>query len=63
LMDTLYKETNDATVSLLQILGVDVVIPDNQSCCGALHGHNGELKRGKQNLIRNVELFDSDDYT
>lgn len=63
LMNTLYKETNDKTVFLLQMLGVDVIIPDNQSCCGALHGHSGELKRGKQNLIRNVELFDSDDYT
>ncbi|MEK5233145.1 (Fe-S)-binding protein [Lysinibacillus sp. FSL K6-0232] len=63
LMDTLYRETNDKTVSLLRMLGVEVVIPDQQSCCGALHGHSGELKRGKQNLIHNVELFDSDDYT
>lgn len=62
LMDTLYKETNDKTVALLEMLGVEVTIPDNQSCCGALHGHSGELKRGKQNLIRNVEAFDSDDY-
>lgn len=62
LMDTLYKETNDKTVALLQMLGVEVTIPDHQSCCGALHGHSGELKRGKHNLIRNVEAFDSDDY-
>ena len=62
LMDTLYKETNDKTVALLEMLGVEVTIPDHQSCCGALHGHSGELTRGKQNLIRNVEAFDSDDY-
>ncbi|MER1985478.1 MAG: (Fe-S)-binding protein [Solibacillus sp.] len=62
LMDTLYKEINDKTIALLTLLGVEVVIPDNQSCCGALHGHSGELEKGKNNLVRNVEAFDSDDF-
>ncbi|MEO4054433.1 (Fe-S)-binding protein [Solibacillus sp. CAU 1738] len=62
LMDTLYKETNDKTIALLQMLGVQVEIPDNQGCCGALHGHSGELQRGMQNIVRNVGAFDSDEY-
>lgn len=62
LMDTLYKEINEKTVTLLEMLGVDVTIPDNQSCCGALHGHSGEMEKGHNNLVRNVLAFDSDDY-
>lgn len=62
LMDTLYKEINEKTVALLEMLGVQVTIPDNQSCCGALHGHSGEMEKGHGNLVRNVQAFDSDDY-
>ena len=62
LMDTLYKEINDKTVALLELLGVHVTIPDGQSCCGALHGHSGEMEKGHGNLVRNVQAFDSDDF-
>ena len=62
LMDTLYKETNEKTIALLKMLGVEVTIPDDQQCCGALHGHSGELERGKSNLQRNIDVFDSDEY-
>lgn len=62
LMDTLYKEINDKTVALLEMLGVEVTIPKNQSCCGALHGHSGEMKKGHNNLIQNVQTFESDEF-
>ena len=62
LMDTLYRETNDKTIELLKMLGVQVAIPDGQACCGALHGHSGEMERGMENLKRNVDVFDSDEY-
>ena len=62
LMDTLFKETNEKTIALLEMLGVKVDIPDGQACCGALHGHMGQMESGHQNLQRNVDAFDSDDY-
>ena len=62
LMDTLYKEINEKTIALLEMLGVDVVIPDGQACCGALHGHSGELERGLKNIAQNVDVFDSDEF-
>lgn len=62
LMDTLYKETNEKTIALLKMLGIEVTIPEGQKCCGALHGHSGELRRGLKNIEQNIEVFDSDDF-
>lgn len=62
LMDTLFQETNRKTVELLESLGANVVIPKEQQCCGALHGHSGELKKGLRNARTNIDAFDSDSY-
>jgi len=40
-----------ATIKVLEQLNVDVVIPNNQTCCGALHqrsGHSNEARRLEQ---------------
>lgn len=58
LMDTMFMKTNDATMKLLQLAGCDVVIPKNQACCGALHGHSGEKDAAKQLAKRNIEAFE-----
>lgn len=62
LMDTLFQETNRKTIELLEKLGANVLIPKEQQCCGALHGHSGELAKGLQNARINIEAFDSDAY-
>lgn len=62
LMDTLFQETNRKTIALLERLGAKVLIPKEQQCCGALHGHSGELAKGVQNARANVDAFDSDEY-
>lgn len=62
LMDTLFQETNRKTVELLEWLGAEVVLPKEQQCCGALHGHSGELEKGMRNAKANIDAFDSDDY-
>lgn len=46
-MDTMFLPTNNATLKLLQLAGCDIVIPPEQACCGALHGHSGEKNAGK----------------
>ncbi|MCP1162658.1 MULTISPECIES: (Fe-S)-binding protein [Bacillus] len=58
LMDTMFLETNNATMKLLQLAGCDIVIPKTQSCCGALHGHAGEKSGAKELAKRNIKVFE-----
>ncbi|MBY0595671.1 (Fe-S)-binding protein [Bacillus bingmayongensis] len=58
LMDTMFLETNNATMKLLQLAGCDIVIPKEQSCCGALHGHAGEKSGAKELAKRNIQAFE-----
>lgn len=56
-MDVLFTETNIRTVKLLSEAGFNVVIPEAQSCCGALHAHSGELEQAKQLARQNIAAF------
>jgi len=58
LMDTIFRETNDATTKLLQYAGCEIVVPETQGCCGALHGHSGEREQAKELAKRNIEAFE-----
>ncbi|WP_342513131.1 (Fe-S)-binding protein [Sporosarcina sp. FSL K6-1522] len=58
LMDTLFQETNRRTIELLEKFGCEVVIPKGQQCCGALHGHSGELDKARRNARSNLAAFD-----
>ncbi|MDR6555619.1 glycolate oxidase iron-sulfur subunit [Paenibacillus qinlingensis] len=57
LMDVLFTETNISTVKLLTEAGFDVVIPESQNCCGALHAHSGESDQAKQLAKKNIRAF------
>ncbi|WP_461202545.1 (Fe-S)-binding protein [Anoxybacillus sp. TBDG-1] len=59
LMDTMFMDINDATMKLLQLVGCDIVIPETQTCCGALHGHSGEKADAKTLAKRNIEAFET----
>jgi glycolate oxidase iron-sulfur subunit len=58
LMDTVFLETNNATMKLLQLAGCEVVIPKGQSCCGALHGHSGEKESARELAKKNIQAFE-----
>jgi glycolate oxidase iron-sulfur subunit len=58
LMDTMFMETNNATMKLLQLAGCEIVIPKEQACCGALHGHSGEKEGAKELARRNIKAFE-----
>ncbi|RDH83046.1 MAG: hypothetical protein DIZ80_12355 [endosymbiont of Galathealinum brachiosum] len=47
-----YRSIKDATFILNQ-LGFDVNIPEQQTCCGAMHQHNGQLETAKTLLNKN----------
>lgn len=57
LMDSLFTETNRKTVELLSEAGFEVVIPETQNCCGALHAHSGETDQAKKLAKANVAAF------
>jgi glycolate oxidase iron-sulfur subunit len=57
-MDSVFYETNRKTIQLLAAVGCDVVIPQTQTCCGALHAHSGELQQAKELAKRNIEAFE-----
>ncbi|SFA77460.1 MULTISPECIES: (Fe-S)-binding protein [unclassified Bacillus (in: firmicutes)] len=58
LMDIMFLNTNNATTKLLQMAGCEIIIPPNQSCCGALHGHSGEKDLAKELAKKNILAFE-----
>lgn len=58
LMDTMFMETNKSTITLLNKIGCQVVVPDTQNCCGALHGHAGEKNKAKELAKKNIAAFE-----
>lgn len=57
IMDVLFTGTNVNTVRLLTEAGFDVVIPDSQNCCGALHAHSGEADLARELARNNIRAF------
>lgn len=57
IMDILFTETNINTVKLLSEAGFEVVIPERQNCCGALHAHSGEKDVAKRLARDNIKAF------
>lgn len=56
-MSVLFPGSNDATVRVLRRNGCEVVIPREQTCCGALNIHNGERAAAQAMARRNIEGF------
>jgi glycolate oxidase iron-sulfur subunit len=57
-MDVMFSEINEATISVLTRNGNDVSIPKNQTCCGALHVHAGDREMGRKLAKQNIEAFE-----
>jgi glycolate oxidase iron-sulfur subunit len=51
---------NWATVRVLARCGVEVVVPREQGCCGALLAHTGELAPARRLARRNLNVFPAD---
>jgi glycolate oxidase iron-sulfur subunit len=50
-------DINDATISLLTRLGVEVVVPKGEGCCGALVHHMGREEQALAAARRNVDAW------
>jgi glycolate oxidase iron-sulfur subunit len=58
--DVMFRSTNWATARVLQENGCDVVVPDNQVCCGAIHLHAGSSEPAREMADTNVMAFEPD---
>ena len=56
-MPELFGAVNRATVRVLAQNGFDVVLPENQGCCGALQAHSGDLETARELARVNAEVF------
>jgi glycolate oxidase iron-sulfur subunit len=56
----LAPEINWATLRVLARNGVEVIVPRDQGCCGALMVHMGEEERGLDQARRTIEAFPGD---
>ena len=58
-MSVLFSGTNASSVSLLTRAGFDVVAPEPQGCCGALHAHGGNLEAARESARALIGVFDA----
>lgn len=59
--DAMFRHVHWATARVLQQNGCNVIIPRDQTCCGAIHYHAGAADPAMQNLAANRAAFDRDD--
>ncbi len=57
IMDYWYADVHAATMRVLRWNGFDVIIPEDQTCCGALHAHAGREAAAEHLLNLNLEVF------
>jgi glycolate oxidase iron-sulfur subunit len=58
IMHVAFAAWNEATVRVLNAAGVEVVVPRDQGCCGAITIHAGEMPRGRELAKRNIAAFE-----
>src|SRR4029450_7329441 len=56
--DALFRQTNWATARVLQENGCDVVVPESQVCCGAIHFHAGRSPPPRRYAAKNRPAVD-----
>ncbi len=62
LMDVAFADIHSDTLNVLLQHGCEVIIPRHQGCCGSLHAHNGEQKKGVQLARKTWEQFNRFDF-
>ncbi len=57
-----FAELNRATIRVLTKNGVEVCVPQGQSCCGALHAHAGLLDVARTQARKNIDSMLSPEF-
>src|SRR4051794_29527277 len=59
--DTLFPGTGRAVVEVLERLGHEVAFPEEQTCCGQMHGNSGYKADGGRLAERLARVFDGEE--
>ncbi|GAA4434649.1 (Fe-S)-binding protein [Actinokineospora soli] len=57
LVDGLFPDVGKATVTLLERLGHEVVVPEKQTCCGQMHINTGYARQALPLVANHVDAF------
>jgi glycolate oxidase iron-sulfur subunit len=57
-----FSELNEATVRVLTANGCEVVVPKDQTCCGALSAHSGYRDAARELAQKNLAAFPLNDF-
>lgn len=60
IMNQVFTKTNLATIRVLAQNGCEVVTPRQQTCCGALHLHNGVRDVASELAKQNIDAFENE---
>ena len=63
LIDFAYPETGEAVVKVLNKAGIEVVFPEEQTCCGAPARFSGAYEVAAGNATANIDALLQDDVT
>ena len=58
IMHVAFASWHEATVRVLNAAGVEVIVPRDQGCCGAITIHAGEMALGRELAKRNIASFE-----
>jgi glycolate oxidase iron-sulfur subunit len=61
-MEAVFHRINMLSIRLLQKVGCEVIVVDDQTCCGALQAHAGEEATAKRVAKRNIEAFEDGNF-
>jgi len=61
LIDFAYPEMGEALVKILNKAGIEVVFPDEQTCCGAPARYSGAYEVAARNAVDNIEALLAED--
>ncbi|WP_226580960.1 (Fe-S)-binding protein [Halobacillus litoralis] len=61
IMDGVFFDTNQNTIELLLRSGLEVILPKQQTCCGALHAHSGKVDESRELAKRNIVAFQDEE--
>jgi Fe-S oxidoreductase len=59
-MPEFFGRVNDAARLVLARAGYEVVVPEQQGCCGALQAHSGDLEFARRLARKNVSAFEGE---
>lgn len=57
-----FSELNEATIRVLTANGCEVVVPREQSCCGAISAHSGFRQPARELARKNLGAFQLEDF-